>query len=60
MTTNVLNTKISELENKAPNTDSLVITTVLNTKNSEVENKIRDQAKYITTQELNILMIKRS
>ena len=51
MTTTVLNTKISEVENKIPNTSSLVTTTVLNTKISEVENKIPDNSKYITTQE---------
>ena len=38
MTTAVLNTKISEVENKIPNTNSLVTTTVLNTKFNEVEN----------------------
>ena len=48
-----MNTKISEVENKIPNTGSLVTKTVLNTKISEIENKIRDYAKYITTQEFN-------
>ena len=33
MTTTVLNTKISEVENKIPNTSNLVTATVLNTKN---------------------------
>ena len=35
-----MNTKISEVENKIPNTSNLVTTNVLNTKISEVENKI--------------------
>ena len=43
--------KISEVENKIPDTSSLVTTNVLNTNISEVENKIRDHAKYITTTE---------
>ena len=49
MTTTALNTKISEVENKVPNTSSLVATTILNTKVNEVKNKIPDHAKYITT-----------
>ena len=53
MTTTVLNTKISEVENKIPNATSLVTTSVLDIKLSEVENKIHDHAKYITTQEFN-------
>ena len=55
MTTTVLNSKISEVENKIPDTSGLVTTTVLNTKISEVENKISDSSKYITTQEFNKL-----
>ena len=55
MTTTVLNTRISEVDNKIPNTSNLVTTTVLNTKISEVENKIPDSAKYITTPEFNKL-----
>ena len=55
VTTTVLNTKISEVENKILNTSSLVTTTVLNTKIGEVDNKISDHAKYITTQESNKL-----
>ena len=51
MTTTVLNTKISDVENKISNTSNLVATTVLNTKINEVENKIPDNCKYITTQE---------
>ena len=53
MTTTVLNTKISEVENKIPNATSLVTISVLDIKLSEVENKIHDHAKYITTQEFN-------
>ena len=55
MTTTVLNTEISEIENKTPDTTNLVTTTVLNTKFSEVENAISDHSKYITTQEFNKL-----
>ena len=51
----VLNTKISELENKITNTSNLVTKTVLNTKISEVENKLSDNSNYITTQECNKL-----
>ena len=40
MTTTVLNTKISDVENKIPNTSSFVTTTVLNISISDVENKI--------------------
>ena len=49
MATIVFNTKISKIENKIPETSSLVTRNVLNTKISEVENKIPDQA----TQECN-------
>ena len=38
--------KINEVENKMPDTSSLVTTTVLNRKISEVENIIPDHAKY--------------
>ena len=55
MTTSILNTKISEVENKIPNTSNLATTTVLNTKISEVENKISDHVKYITIPEFNKL-----
>ena len=58
MTTTDLNTKISEVENKVPNTSSLMNTTVLNTKISRVKNKISDNSKYITTQEFNKLTAK--
>ena len=55
MTNTVLNTKISEFQNKIPNTNSLVATTVLNIKIGEVDNKTPDHAKYITTPEFNKL-----
>ena len=55
MNTTVWNTKISEAENKIPNTSNLVTTTVLNTKISVVESKNSDNSKYITTQEFNKL-----
>ena len=42
VTTTVLDTKISEVENKILNTSSLFTTSVLNTKISEVVNKIFD------------------
>ena len=50
-----MNTKISEVENKIPNTSGLVTTTVLNTKISEVENKTPNHDKYITTPEFNMV-----
>ena len=53
VTTTVLNTKISEVENKIPEASGLVTTTVFNTKIGEVENKIPDHAEYITTPEFN-------
>ena len=55
MTGTVLDTKISDVENKILDTNSLVITTALNTKISEVENKIPDNSEYITNQEFNRL-----
>ena len=55
MTTIVLNTKISEFENKIPKTSGSVATTVLTTKISEAENKIPNHEKYITTPEFNKL-----
>ena len=42
----ILNTKISEVENKIPNT---------NTKINEVENKISNHAKFIFIPEFNTL-----
>ena len=47
----VLNTNISEVETKIPNTSNLVTTTVSKTEISEVENKIPDH----TTTEFNKL-----
>ena len=55
MTVTVLNTKISEAQNKIPDTSSLVNTTILNLIISEVENEIPDHAKYITSPEFNKL-----
>ena len=55
MTTAVLNTKTSEVENKIPNTSGLVTITILNTKISEVKNKIPNHDKYITTAGFNRL-----
>ena len=54
-TATVLNTKIREVENKIPDTSSLVTSAVINIKIAEVENKIPDHAKYITTPEFNKL-----
>ena len=56
MTTTVLNTKISEVENKTSDTSGLMTTTVLKTKITEVENKIADHAKYITAPEFTMLI----
>ena len=50
-----MNTKISEVQSKIPDTSSLVTTTALNTKISEVENKISVHAKCITIEEFNKL-----
>ena len=50
MTTTVLNTKISEADNKMLDSGSLMTTIVLNTKISEVENKFLIM--------LNILLLK--
>ena len=50
-----MNTKISEVENKIPDTSSFMTATVLHTKISEVENKISDNAEYVTTQKFNKL-----
>ena len=55
MSTTVLNSKISKVENKISDTSSLVTTTVLNIKIEEVENKIPDHAKYFTTPGFNKL-----
>ena len=56
ITTTVLNSKITEVENKIPNTCSLVTRTVLNIKISEVENRFPYYAKYINTLKFNKLM----
>ena len=50
-----MNTRISEVENKIPNTCNIVTTTVLNTKTNKVENKNPNNSKYIITQEFNKL-----
>ena len=42
-----MNTKVSEVENKIPNTSSLVTTTVLKTKIGKVDNKILKAQKHI-------------
>ena len=57
MATTVLNTTISEAENKILDTSSLVTAGVLNTKISEIGDKISDYAKYITNQEFNKLTV---
>ena len=46
MTTTVLNTKYREVENKTPDTRSLLTTIVLNTKLSKVGNKIPNHDSY--------------
>ena len=56
VTATILNTKISEVENKIPNTSSLVTKIVLNRKISEVQNKIPNHDKYITSPEFNKLL----
>ena len=55
MSTTVLDTWISEVENKIPDTTSLVTTTVLNARIGEAEKKLPDHAKYLTTQEFDKL-----
>ena len=55
VTTIVLNTKISEVENKIPDTSDLVTAFVLNRKINEVQNKVPNHDKYITTPEFNKL-----
>ena len=56
MITTFLNTKLSEVENKIPNTSSLVTTIVVSRKISKIENKIPDHAKCVTTPEFNKLI----
>ena len=46
MITIVVNTKISEVENKIPDTSGLMTAIFLNTKIGEVENKVSDHDKY--------------
>ena len=55
----IQNTKISDVENKIPDTSDLVTTAVLNAKIREVENKIPDHPKYITTQEFRKLPVEK-
>ena len=57
VTKTVLNTKISKVENKIPDTSSLVTTIVFYTRIGEVENKILDHAKCITTEDSSKLTI---
>ena len=52
-----MNTKISDVENKIPDTSGLVTTSVLNTKIEKFEKKVLDHARYITTQQFNKLAI---
>ena len=56
VTTTVLNTKISEVNNKIRHTSSLRTTVVLSSKISESENKFPDHAKYFSTPEINELI----
>ena len=60
MTPAVLNTKLSKIENKIPDTSNLVTATVLNIKTNEVKIKISSHDKYITTPEFNKLKAERS
>ena len=53
VTATVSNAKISEVEDKIPDTSSSVTTTILNTKIGEVENKTPDDSKYIAAEEFN-------
>ena len=46
MTTTVLNRKVSEVETKIPNTNSLVTATVLNARIGEVKNKVPHNSYY--------------
>ena len=57
VTTTVLNTKVSEVESKIPNTSNVSDYSCFQYKTlvSEFENKIPDNSKYITTQEFNKL-----
>ena len=53
MTTTILITNISEVDNKIADTKNLVTTAVLDKTISKIGNKISDHAKYITTQEFD-------
>ena len=55
MITTVLNTKISEVENKITDTSGLLTTFILNSKTSDVENKIPNHNQYIVTPKFNKL-----
>ena len=48
-----MNTKISEVSDKIPDTSSLVATAALNVKISKVKNKISDNSKYSVTEKFN-------
>ena len=50
VTTTVLNTKTSGVENRIQNIDTLMNTTVLKSKVGENVNKTPNNSKYITTQ----------
>ena len=52
VTTTVLNTKISEVENKILDTTSLMTTTVLNTIIGEVEDKVPDHSNMLLLKNL--------
>ena len=51
--TTVLDTKISEVENKIPNVNGLVTTPVLNKKIGEVENKIHNVSGLVKKTDYN-------
>ena len=55
MTTAILNTKVSKVENKIPGTCGLVNTTVINKKIGDVENRTFNHDKYITDNHDNII-----
>ena len=55
VTTTVLNTKLSEVENKIQHTSSSLTTTVLIAKIGKVENKFHNHNAHITTKKYNKL-----
>ena len=55
VTTAILNTKVSKVENKVPGTCGLVNTTVINKKIGDVENRTFNHDKYITDNHDNII-----